>query len=61
MQIYILKVTQYFWMNVFKNLLSGSCKIPFSPRISGKTEVKLVLLTDIDKLLMFEKGIRQEI
>ena len=49
-----------------KNLSFKPCKISFRSRISmassfKKTEVKLELLTDLDMLLMTEKGIRGEI
>ena len=49
---------------LFESLSSRSCKISFSSRINmvssfKKTEVKLELLTDIDMLLMVEKGIRE--
>ena len=48
---------------MFKNLSFRSCKISFSSWISmassfKKDKVKLELLTDIDMLLMVEKGIR---
>ena len=45
------------------NIWAWSCKISYSSRISmessfKKTNVKLDLLTDIDRLLMVEKGVR---
>ena len=52
----------YNLKNVYSNLSVRSCKISFRSRISmansfKKTEVKLKLLTDIDKLLIVEKWI----
>ena len=65
-----LKMIQYFWL-MFSKLRKMSLKIynldPIKflsvsglawPATLKKTEVKLELLTDIDILLMIEKGIR---
>ena len=56
-------VFENFRKYLFRNLSVRPCKISFSPCMSlvshyKKTEVKLELLTDIDMLLMVEKGIR---
>ena len=58
-----------FWKllkKVFRSLSTTPSKIFFSSRINmtssiKKTKVKLGLLTDIDMLLMVEKGIREGI
>ena len=63
--ICILKVIHYFWL-LFRNLSVRTCKISFSHEINlasscKKKEIKSEFLTDIDLLLIVEKGIRSGI
>ena len=54
---------EYIAENFFSKLSTRSCKFSFSSRIKKatalkRTEIKLKLPTDINVLLIFEKGVR---